>query len=308
MATRRTSKKVKKLKPAELRSIAKALQKEAFAESQLNETVLESIGKSKQLTVFPERQRLYNLLIASARPAYDRLVTSLLMDYSKIFASIRGNIKYLDFQLTWLDHVRRVGEQGYVLATSDAQPFFDGENDSMSTGSESVDAWADIVSSAFAEMNQLSPESNFIMLHTIAREIFAHHQQEVYEMKQNAVVSVPHPAPSPDDSLFRMCGAEVARMVNVRKGRLQHMDINDPTTQSIERQINLLHKICIPNEDKEKLKDSIPPSIQELDRGYLYVPLPALKPYLAAVDRAFTQHVNKENYLKHGHQLFKVDQ
>ena len=109
----------------------------------------------------------------------------------------------MDFQLTWLDHVRRVGEQGYVLSTRDAQPFFDGENDSMSTSSESVDAWGDIVSSAFAEMNQLSPDSNSIMLHTIAREIFALRQQEVYKMKQNAVVSVPHPAPSPDDSLFR---------------------------------------------------------------------------------------------------------
>ena len=145
------------------------------------------------------------------------------------------------------------------------------------------------------------------MLHTIAREIFAHHQQEVYKMKQNAVVSVPHPEPSPDDSLFRMCGVEVARMVNIREGRLQHTDVNDPTTRFIEQQIKLL-KICIPNEDKENLKDSIPSGIQELDRGYLHVPLPALKPYLAAVDRAFTQHVNKESYLKHGHQLFKVDQ
>ena len=110
-------------------------------------------------------------------------------------------------------------------------------------------------------MNQLSPESNFIMLHTIAQEIFAHHQQEVYKMKQNAVVSVPHPAPSPDDSLFRMCGAEVARMVNIRKRRLQHTDMNDPTTQSIEQQIELLHKICIPNKDKEKLKDLIPSGV-----------------------------------------------
>ena len=112
----------------------------------------------------------------------------------------------------------------------------------MSTGSESVDAWANIVSNAFAEMNQLSPDSNFIMLHTIAWEIFAHGQQEVYNIKQNAVISVPHVvAPSPDNSLFRMCGAEVARMVDVRKGRLQHIDMTDPTIrQSIERQIKLL--------------------------------------------------------------------
>ena len=150
-----------------------------------------------------------------------------------------------------------------MLSTSDAQPFFDGENDSMLTGSESVDAWADIVSNAFAKMNQLSPDSNFITLHTIAWEIFAHHQQEVYNIKQNGVVSVL--APSPDDSLFRMCGAEVARMVSVRKGRLQHTDITDPTIrQSIERQRELLKKICIPNE-KPKMQDSIPLGIQVLD-------------------------------------------
>ena len=317
MATRQTSKKskpstkkAKKLKVAELRSIAKSLQNEApCAESQLKEAILESIGKSKQLAVFPERQRLDDLLIASGRPAYDRLVSSLLVDYSQIFASMRGSTQYLDFQLTWLDHVRRVGEQGYVLSTSDAQPFFDGESDSISTGSESVEAWADILSNAFAEMNQLSPDSNFIMLHTIAREIFAHQQQEVYKVKQNSAVSESHPVmrPSPDDSLFRMCGAEVARMVNVRKERLWHTDMNDPTTRSIEQEIELLHKICIPNEDKEKVKDAIPSGIQELDRGNLYVPIPSLKPYLAVVDRTFTHHINTESYKKHGHQLFKVD-
>lgn len=60
----------------------------------------------------------------------------------------------MNFQFTWLDHVKRVVEQGYVLSTSDAQQFFDVENDSMSTGSESVDAWADIT---FVKRNQLSP-------------------------------------------------------------------------------------------------------------------------------------------------------
>lgn len=180
----------------------------------------------------------------------------------------------------------------------------------MSTGSESVDAWADIVSDAFAEMNRLSPDSNFIMLHTIAREIFAHRKQEVYNIKQNAVVSVPHlvvPSPESDDSLFRMCGAEVARMVNVRKGRLQHTDLTDSTIrQSIEQQVELLKKICIPNEEKPTMQDSIPLGIQVLDQGYMYVPLPSLKPHLAAVDHAFTQQINKDSYKKHGNQLFKV--
>ena len=81
MATRQGSKrprKAKKLKITELRSIAKALQKEDPG-SRLSNDVLDIIGKSKQLAVFPERQRLYNLLIASSRQAFDRLVSSLLV-------------------------------------------------------------------------------------------------------------------------------------------------------------------------------------------------------------------------------------
>ena len=37
------------------------------------------------------------------------------------------------------------------------------------------------------------------------------------------------------------------------------------------------------------MQDSIPLGIQVLDRGYVYHPLPSLKPYFAAVDHAFTQ-------------------
>ena len=241
MATRQGSKrpkKAKKLKITELRSIATALQKED-AGSRLSEDVLEIVGRSKQLAVFPERQRLYNLLIPSSRQAYERLVSSLVVDYAKILAAIKRRTQYMDFQLAWLDHVRRVGEQGYVLSTSDAQPFFDGEDDTISvvTGSESINAWSDIVSDALDEMKDLSSESNFIMLHTIARGIFDHQQQQVYEHKHKPVVSVIHPAPSPDDSLFRMCGAEIARMIKVRKNekerlKLKHTHAHDPRVQS----------------------------------------------------------------------------
>ena len=111
-----------------------------------------------------------------------------------------------------------------MLSTSDAQPFFNGESYSISTGSESVDAWADIVSNAFAEMNQFSPDSNFIMLHVIAREIFTHQQQKVHKVKQNSAVSVSHIQLQDclPMILFRMCGAAVARMLNVRKGSSIH--------------------------------------------------------------------------------------
>lgn len=134
MATRlgvKRPKEAKKLKVTKLRSIATALQNEG-AGSRLSENVLEMVGQSKQLAVFPERQHLFNLLIASSRQAYERLVSSLVVDYAEILTAIKGKTQYMDFQLAWLDHVRRVGEQGYVLSTSDAQPFFDGEEETIS--------------------------------------------------------------------------------------------------------------------------------------------------------------------------------
>lgn len=91
-----------------------------------------------------------------------------------------------------------------------------------SLGSESINAWSEIVSDA---MKDLSSESNFIMLHATARGIFDHQQQQVYEHKHKSVVSVAHPVPSPDDSLFRMCGAEIARMIKVRKNEKERLKL-----------------------------------------------------------------------------------
>ena len=53
------------------------------------------------------------------------------------------------------------------------------------------------------------------MLHTIAREVYDHQQQKIYE-KKTTPPNLPHPVSSEDGALFRMCGAEVARMMNVR--------------------------------------------------------------------------------------------
>ena len=183
MATR---KKAKKLRVQEVKSIAQAVRKDVGTDVDLKDKILESISKMKQLAVFPERQQLYSMLTSpDMRPAYEKLVSSLLEDYLKLFSSIKGQAKYLDFQVVWLDHIRRVGEQGYSLATCDAQPFFDGESDSVAFDSGALDAWSEILSSALADISPFSPETNFIMLHTIAREVYDHQQQKIYEKKNN---------------------------------------------------------------------------------------------------------------------------
>ena len=95
------------------------------------------------------------------KPAYEKLVSSLLENYLKLFSSIKGQAKYLDFQVVWLDHIRRVGEQRYSLATRDAQPFFDGENNFVAFDSGALDTWSEIPSSVLADISPFSPETNF---------------------------------------------------------------------------------------------------------------------------------------------------
>ena len=98
MATRKNT---KKLRVAEVKSIAQAVRNEVGTD--LNDRILESISKSKQLAVFPERQQLYNMLTrADMRSAYEKLLSSLLEDYLKLLSSIKGKAKYLDFQVIWL--------------------------------------------------------------------------------------------------------------------------------------------------------------------------------------------------------------
>ena len=95
MATR---KKAKRLRVQEVKSIAQAVRKDVGTDVDLKDKILESISKMKQLAVFPERQQLYSMLTSpDMRPAYEKLVSSLLEDYLKLFSSIKGQAKYLDF-------------------------------------------------------------------------------------------------------------------------------------------------------------------------------------------------------------------
>ena len=73
----------------------------------------------------------------------------------------------------------------------------------------------------------LGVDSNYIMLQQIAKQVYNSKQMQVLEFKQcqaSADVSAhnpPLPAQSSDDSLFRMCGAEIARMIRVKTEQLQ---------------------------------------------------------------------------------------
>ena len=67
-----------------------------------------------------------------------------------------------------------------------------------------------------------------------------------------------------------------------------------------------MKSLCVRNEDKRRLQDSIPKGIRNLDQGYLWVPLPSLQPFLVSVDEAFQRHINNAEFLKHGSCIFEA--
>ena len=50
-------------------------------------------------------------------------------------------------------------------------------------------------------------------------------------------------------------------------GKLEHVDKYHPKVQSLDRQMDFLRKMSIPIESNETMKDTIPHSIQHLDKG-----------------------------------------
>ena len=74
----------------------------------------------------------------------------------------------------------------------------------------------------------------------------------------------------------------------LQKGRI---GVPHHRTSTVKKEIQFLKSLCVRNEDKGSLQDSIPKGVQNLDLGYLWVPLPPLYPFLVSVDEAFQRHV-----------------
>jgi len=97
-------------------------------------------------------------------------------------------------------------------------------------------------------------------------------------------------------------------MIRVKTEQLQKGKSGTPhhRTDTWEKEIQFLKSLCVHNEDKRHLQDSIHKGVQNLDQGYLWIPLPSLQPFLVSVDEVFQRHVNNAEFQKHGSFIFKA--
>ena len=138
------------------------------------------------------------------------LSVSLEYDYVLLYKTLKGRY-YADFQIKhqtccWI------------------QVCF-GHNGCSSSWSRwylsSLESFGKWISGAHST-EDLGVDSNYIMLHQITKQVYNSQQMQVLESKQcqaSAHISdhdTPLPTQSSGDSLFRMCGAEIGRMIRVK--------------------------------------------------------------------------------------------
>ena len=299
-----------KKKVKEVVNVAKAI---TCPREDLAVNILCTLKKGHHIDLVSGRRRFIEVLEENST-LLSELVTSIEADYVELYKTLKGR-HYSDFQIKWLGHIRHVAEYGYALATMDAQPI--DEDDVYLPSSESFHKWASICLEFVSSGEDVCVDNNYIMLHQIAKEVYNSKQSQVLESKESQTVgdastsgqNLSVPTQSSDDSLFRMCGAEIARMIRVKSEQLQKQIRGDTPCDkiaSLETEIHFLKSLCVRNEDKSQLKRIIPKGVQNLDLGYLWVPIPSLQPFLVGVDEAFRRHVNSTEFHKYGCHLFEA--
>ena len=154
--------------------------------------------------MFNDRKQLIQLLEQKST-IHDELVASISSDYTTLYKSLKGR-QYAEFQLKWLEHVRQVAEYRFSLAAMDAQ--VDDCDDFCLPNSASFAKWASVCLEYTSKYSEsLDTETNYIMLHWIAKEVFNSKQTQVYECKQDTAASSSTTERSPihdtsDDGLF----------------------------------------------------------------------------------------------------------
>ena len=257
--------KAKKLTQKEVNSVADKLECTEECD-QLSTKILEDIANSKQVSVFEQRKELLILLRNDLYDEFKSLVSSLLSDYVYLYRCTKGRTKYVDFQLEWLQHVSAVGENGSTFATSDAQPVYEYESDII-PNSNAHATWAVVYCQAMDMLGDISDDTNLIILHTIASAVYNHQQQQFIHTQCHEIAPSTLSLPSSDDALYRMCGAEICRMIRAKQKSAKN-----------DEEVCFLKKLTIKAQDKEKT--TLPHGIKNLDQtGFLWVPIPQLLPY-----------------------------
>lgn len=242
--------------------------------------VLEEISSAAHVTTFADRVAFVNTL-QRHREEFDSLLQHMSESYKALFADVGKKAtldKYMELQLRWRQGLRKACECGFLKVTEDAQVEEDQEHPTFSVVS---DNWASLLLAHDVHGREglagLARHSLLIIFQHLGTAVWDFMQKSVLDKKvesgkhfdadqatSSKSVSVEEDA----NMLFRVCGAQLYSMLELRKNKEDIRSKNETSAMQIIR---------MPKEEQGK---NLPHAILAVEHGGRVFPRVCLIPFL----------------------------
>ena len=274
------------------------------------ETLLQQLSESPQFNMFPERAAFLKSVTneGEERQCFSRFVSGLCDEYTGMISELSRipvSVRFAEMQVQWLQHVRQIMEAGERLATSDAQDVEVG-SDTTERHTELATCVASLCMGAFGE-SAVSTSSLLAVFHSIARHVFQYQQTRVLQMKMAKLNATQQKSTEDEeesfdvlyedeeDSLYRICGAQMHRMI-VKRSEMAG-------NHQAQTEITFLKQISMSQDEKN---ECLPVSLLSTKRGGRILPKAVFLPFIKAVVQSVREEINEENFKRFGERVFKV--
>ena len=168
-------------------------------------------------------------------------------------------------------------------------------------------AWTTIVMAVSLQVESISKDTHFAMLHDIAKIVYRNQHSVLLEEMGNlddqcAIVQDTLPQANSLESLLRMCGSQLHSIHAVKTKELQRLNLKRSSTSQIQKQISFVDHLCMDEDEKQMMKSHLPSA----DRGKMKFPINRLHSFLNHFDVSMLKVLNYKKFESHGYNLFQV--
>lgn len=300
----------KSLSREAVQSIGSELRK--YDEKDLVQTVITAIQQSPQFSMpqFQDRREFLNALQTENSTVHNdisSLIVHLANEYCRLYVEMRTlpvAERYMQFQVQWLQNIRLIVEHAESLAYSDAQ------EDALASELEPI---ASLVCSVALHGFTTTPIGNSLQLvvHTLARQVAFYMQSRILHMQDRMTESCDSDScetadlelleDESDDALYRLCGAQLHRMIKLRSDKVHGS--KDRANKESSDDLFFLQQLVMNNDEK---KIYLSPALLSTERGGRTFPKKAFLPFVREVVTMVKEDVNEDNFKKYGENLFKI--
>ena len=279
----------------------------------LSRSVIETLGQSPQTSMkqYPSRSTFVEKIqSAEMQEKLEHVLLGLCQLYKAYLVKYKAKKKidkYAAFQIGWLQSIRCIVERGEELATS----FGQGDDTEGMTREEMklAEEVSCLVLGCFHTMPPI--EDLLALFHTIARHVFHHMQARVVTFKENPsgvmTGSLTDAEINFDDNvdvLLRICGAQLNKMIVLRKDMLKcKHETTCKTPDNIKKELNFLQSLTMSAQDKE---ESLSSALTSTERGGRTFPVVNMLPFIREVVRRVKGDINDATFQQYGEKLFQV--